>query len=215
MPMIDILGTLDEKIENNLSNKKTLIQYGLRLFEQITSSKGKKCSCGKLFTFVNGYAFKSGDYRSNGNHKVITIKNITDDGFNSSNADTIDYIDIYAKSRLDIGDILLTMTGEVGRVGIVDIDNALLNQRVLKVVSASPFFTYFSLLSHSAAIKSLAKGSVQQNLGIKELSNYSIDYCDIKDYKQYDWIIEKLLIISKENSKLNELKSLYLKKFFG
>ena len=213
--MVDILGSIDEKIENNLSFKKTILQFGLRLFEQISNLGGEKRGCGELFTFINGYAFKSGDYRTNGDHKVITIKNITDDGFNSANADTIDYTDIYTKSLLHIGDILLTMTGEVGRVGIVDIDNALLNQRVLKVISPSPFFTYFSLLSHSTAIKSLAKGSVQQNLGIKELANYSIECNDIENYKQYDWIINKLLIISKENSKLNELKQLYLKKFFG
>ena len=213
--IVDILGTLDEKIENNRLIQQGLIAYGLKIFENRSRQSKTDHSFGELFSFINGFSFKSSDYKETGKYKVITIKNITDNGFNSDNADKIDYSDSFAKSRLSIGDILLTMTGEVGRVGIVDIDNALLNQRVLKVVGKSSFFTYFALLSNSNNIKTLAKGSVQQNLGLKELSKYLIACDNVESYKQYDWIITKLLSISKENKSLNALKQLYLKKFFG
>ncbi len=192
-----------------------LIAYGLKIFENRSRQSKTDHFFGELFSFINGFSFKSSDYKETGKYKVITIKNITDNGFNSDNADKIDYSDSFAKSRLSIGDILLTMTGEVGRVGIVDIDNALLNQRVLKVVGQSSFFTYFALLSNSNNIKTLAKGSVQQNLGLKELSKYLIACDNVESYKQYDWIITKLLSISKENKSLNALKQLYLKKSFG
>lgn len=213
--MVDILGSIDEKIENNRLIQQGLIAYGLKIFENRSCQSKTDHSFGELFSFINGFSFKSTDYKETGKYKVITIKNITDNGFNSDNADKIDYSDSFAKSRLSIGDILLTMTGEVGRVGIVDIDNALLNQRVLKVVGQSSFFTYFALLSNSNNIKTLAKGSVQQNLGLKELSKYLIACDNVESYKQYDWIITKLLSISKENKSLNALKQLYLKKFFG
>ena len=206
---------MDEKIENNRLIQQGLIAYGLKIFENRGRQSKTDHSFGELFSFINGFSFKSTDYKEAGKYKVITIKNITDNGFNSDNADKIDYSDSFAKSRLSIGDILLTMTGEVGRVGIVDIDNALLNQRVLKVVGQSSFFTYFALLSNSNNIKTLAKGSVQQNLGLKELSKYSIACDNAESYKQYDWIITRLLSISKENKNLNSLKQLYLKKFFG
>ena len=107
------------------------------------------------------------------------------------------------------------MTGEVGRCGIVDQDNCLLNQRVLKVSSASTFFTFFSLLVYSDNIKSLAKGSVQQNLGLKELSKFAIPVASTVDYKEYDIVIDELLSISAIQRKLTELKNLYLRKFFG
>ena len=213
--IVDILGSIDEKIENNRLIQQGLIAYGLKIFENRSGQSKTDHSFGELFSFINGFSFKSTDYKETGKYKVITIKNITDNGFNSDNADKIDYSDSFAKSRLSIGDILLTMTGEVGRVGIVDIDNALLNQRVLKVVGQSSFFTYFALLSNSNNIKTLAKGSVQQNLGLKELSKYLIACDNVESYKQYDWIITKLLSISKENESLNSLKQLYLKKFFG
>lgn len=213
--IVDILGSIDEKIENNRLLQQGLIAYGLKIFENRSRQSKTDHSFGELFSFINGFSFKSSDYKETGKYKVITIKNITDNGFNSDNADKIDYSDSFAKSRLSIGDILLTMTGEVGRVGIVDIDNALLNQRVLKVVGKSSFFTYFALLSNSNNIKTLAKGSVQQNLGLKELSKYLIACDNVESYKQYDWIITKLLSISKENKSLNALKQLYLKKFFG
>ena len=213
--IVDILGSIDEKIENNRLLQQGLIAYGLKIFENRSRQSKTDHSFGELFSFINGFSFKSSDYKETGKYKVITIKNITDNGFNSDNADKIDYSDSFAKSRLSIGDILLTMTGEVGRVGIVDIDNALLNQRVLKVVGQSSFFTYFALLSNSNNIKTLAKGSVQQNLGLKELSKYLIACDNVESYKQYDWIITKLLSISKENKSLNALKQLYLKKFFG
>ena len=213
--IVDILGSIDEKIENNRLLQQGLIAYGLKIFENRSRQSKTDHSFGELFSFINGFSFKSTDYKETGKYKVITIKNITENGFNSDNADKIDYSDSFAKSRLSIGDVLLTMTGEVGRVGIVDIDNALLNQRVLKVVGQSSFFTYFALLSNSNNIKTLAKGSVQQNLGLKELSKYLIACDNVESYKQYDWITTKLLSISKENKSLNALKQLYLKKFFG
>ena len=213
--MIDILGSLDDKIENNTRIKQCLVKYGLLAFQRINEKDGRERHLDELFSFVNGYTFKSSDYTPHGNYKVITIKNIATDGFNASSADKINYIDDYAKSKLFVGDILLTMTGEVGRVGIVDIENALLNQRVLKVISPSKFLTYFALLSHGENIKALAKGSVQQNLGLKELSKYSIRCGNICEYLEYEWVIDKMLSLSKENERLNELKQLYLKKFFG
>ena len=145
MPMVDILGSIDEKLEYYNEIKKSLISLGTQVYLSL-SANGSICAFGELFEFTNGFAFKSKDYIDSGSHKVITIKNITDNGFDATSADRISFIHDYKKSQLNIGDILLTMTGEVGRCGIVDQDNCLLNQRVLKVSSASPFFTFFSIL---------------------------------------------------------------------
>ena len=168
-----------------------------------------------MFTFTNGYSFKSKDYIQNGTHKVITIKNITESGFYADTADTINFCMDFKKQVLSVGDILLTMTGEVGRSGIVCEENCLLNQRVLKVDSFSRYFSYFTLLFYSEEIKSLAKGSVQQNLGLKELNKMEIPFSKKDDYSRHDIIISKLIETEKHKSKLKELKQLYLKKFLS
>lgn len=213
--IVDILGSIDEKIEFYDKQKASYIKLGELLYEKILRSSTSQICFEEVFSFTNGYSFKSKDYTSNGTHKVITIKNITENGFSAETADAINYNLDFQKQLLLVGDILLTMTGDVGRAGIVDEENCLLNQRVLKVDSFSKFFSYFTLIVYSEEIKSLAKGSVQQNLGLKELNKMQIPFGEKNSYLQYDFIINKLIEISKNKAKLKELKQLYLKKFFG
>ena len=213
--MVDILGSIDEKIEFYDKQKASYIKLGELLYEKILRSSTSQICFEEVFSFTNGYSFKSKDYTSNGTHKVITIKNITENGFSAETADAINYNLDFQKQLLLVGDILLTMTGDVGRAGIVDEENCLLNQRVLKVDSFSKFFSYFTLIAYSEEIKSLAKGSVQQNLGLKELNKMQIPFGEKNNYLQYEFIINKLIEISKNKAKLKELKQLYLKKFFG
>ena len=214
MPMVDILGSLDEKYEYYSEIKKHLISLGTQIYLSLSENANPQ-NFGDIFEFTNGFAFKSKDYIDAGTHKVITIKNITDKGFDATTADRITFSADYKKSQLNVGDILLTMTGEVGRCGIVDQENCLLNQRVLKVSGGSPFLTLFSLIVYSDNIRSLAKGSVQQNLGLKELSKFAIPVGKLESYQKYDVIIDELLSIAAIQRKIVELKNLYLRKFFG
>ena len=213
--MIDILGSIDEKIEHYVSEKRKIVELGKRLYDSLKTCSDESKSFGDLFEFQNGFAFKSKDYLPSEKYKVITIKNITEQGFSADNTETISYKNEYKDFILDCGDILLTMTGEVGRCGIVDLTNCLLNQRVLKVKGESPFFTYFTLVLYSEEIKALAKGSVQLNLGLKDLSKLRIPIAQMELYKKFDCLIDKLIQLSIEQRKTNELKQLFLKKFFN
>ena len=169
-----------------------------------------------VFKTYNGYAFKSSNYNDLGKYKIITIKNIKANGFNTDSTDKVDYKKEYDNCILSIGDILLTMTGDVGRVGIVTENNCLLNQRVLKVESVSQAYTYAFLKHNYKQINLIAKGSVQLNLGLSDLNNLKINNSlgDINKFKKYDIIIEYMINLKKENTKLNELKQNYLLKFF-
>ena len=216
MIIIDIIGSIDDKIENNekITNK---ILDNLVLTYKILQQNTDTLKFKDVFTLANGFAFKSNKYISNGTHKVITIKNVKENGFNTLSAEKIEYDDAYKNAVLKISDILLTMTGDVGRIGIVDEENCLLNQRVLKVHSYSLAYTYCYLKDNFQIINSLAKGSVQKNLSVTDLNQinvlHSID--TIQEFKKYDYLIESYICINQENKKLNELKQLYLKKFFG
>lgn len=86
------------------------------------------------FAILNsGYAFKSANWTDSG-IPVVKITNVKSGGVNLSGCgwvaeETVKGLDRY---RLNIGDLLITMTGDVGDIGLVrdDAAGAYLNQRV-------------------------------------------------------------------------------------
>ena len=77
------------------------------------------------------------------------------------------------------GDVLISMTGNVGRVCKVESDNCLLNQRVGKIEVKKEFdknFIFYSLQSYSFVekMKLLAQGAAQDNMSVKDINNYII-----------------------------------------
>ena len=67
---------------------------------------------------------------------------------------------------LNDGDILLSLTGNVGRVCVVNGSDYLLNQRVAKLKSDYPAFAYCLFRSNDMFVEmgNLANGAAQQNL---------------------------------------------------
>ena len=64
------------------------------------------------------------------------------------------------------GDLLLSLTGNIGRVCMVIGNNYLLNQRVAKIESDFPAFAYCLFRSENmyTSINNLANGAAQQNV---------------------------------------------------
>lgn len=108
------------------------------------------CHIGDVCEILNGYAFKSGNYVDSG-IRIMRISNVQagvivdkDPKFYplSSEADIKDYV-------LKEGDMLMSLTGNVGRVGILKADMlpAALNQRVaclrLHNEEIKPFFYHY------------------------------------------------------------------------
>ncbi len=83
---------------------------------------------------MNGYAFKSSKYDSNGGVRVIRITNVQD-GYVCDDDPKFypaSLLDEYASFLLKEGDLLMSLTGNVGRVGLLQSEMlpAALNQRV-------------------------------------------------------------------------------------
>jgi hsdS len=213
--IVDIIGSIDDKIENNNKIIDKLDQLLILKFKNL-KIVNSDLQFKDIFNVQNGFAFKSKEYLKYGDYKIITIKNVKNIGFSTIGCDYVEYNPNYKKYKLNVGDVLLTMTGEVGRVGIVDEINCLLNQRVLKVYNHSNSYTYAYLKSNYNTISSISKGSVQQNLSTTDLNCLSIYHSinDIIDFKKYDLLFDKILKLKQENIKLNKLKQLYLAKFF-
>lgn len=126
---------------------------------------------GTVMSFINGFAFKSSTYLSSGKYKIITIKNVQDGQIETQGTPYIDTIPTQMKPEcsLKIGGVLLSLTGNVGRVGIVCEENLLLNQRVAKIQPIDrkilPFlYFYYRLPETKARLETIAKGTAQANL---------------------------------------------------
>lgn len=140
--------------------------------------------------FQNGYAFKSSTYSDTGDF-VIRIGNVLSTGINLNNPAYVNAKELNAENfRLDKNDILISLTGNVGRTAIVKEEHlpAVLNQRVARVIF-SPLtekkFNFHLLRSNfvqSELLKS-AKGVAQLNISTKDLEKIAIGIPSVQEQK--------------------------------
>ena len=166
-----ILSRYDSLIENYQKQIKLLEEAAQRLYKEwfvdlrFPGHENTKIVDGvpegwekkKVKDFVelqSGYAFKSSTFKDGCPYKIVTIKNVKDGVFESENVSTIKTVPEKMPNHcfLKDGDILLSLTGNVGRVCIVIGENYLLNQRVAKLKTKYPAYTYTLFRSHDMFI---------------------------------------------------------------
>ena len=133
-------------------------------------------------TLKNGYAFKGNINFKDGKYSVITITNVTGDRLcNIKNINKVNHLplDIQKHQILKSTDILISLTGNVGRVSYCGINNGLLNQRVglLEIFDKQKVEYIFQALSNKEFEKrmiSLAQGGSQLNLSKNDIEKYKI-----------------------------------------
>lgn len=181
----NILSAYDDLIENNQKQIKLLEEAVQRLYKEWfvdlrfpghettpiidgIPEGWKKDTVDSIITLLSGFAFKSADFSDDGTYKIVTIKNVQDGMFDGHNVSRI--VEVPDKMPkhcyLHDGDILLSLTGNVGRVCMVNGSDYLLNQRVAKIKSNFPAFAYCLFRSNDMFIEmgNLANGAAQQNL---------------------------------------------------
>jgi type I restriction enzyme S subunit len=183
----DALNDADAFIESleHLLAKKRHIKHGA-LQELLTGKKRlpgfsgdwEVKRLGELSALKNGYAFKSGTYTSLGSLKVITIANVQDGYMSADSCNRIasEPIDLQPHQQLNVGDILISMTGNVGRVCRVNEDYCLLNQRVGKLIPTCVDGDFLSVIlrqpSFILSMIGVAKGGAQPNLSAADITNH-------------------------------------------
>lgn len=136
---------------------------------------------GGIADLKQGYPFKSEWYTELGDFKIATIANVQDGWMKADEFNKISITpdDLQSHHRLKVGDIIVSMTGNVGRVCRVSEGGWLLNQRVGKIVplGVCPEFLSFSLSlpSFSNSMMSMAKGGAQGNLSSSDIKSY--EFC--------------------------------------
>ena len=152
----------------------------LRFPEFREAAAWEQTTLGAAARLKNGYAFKSADYVDSGPCQIITIANVQQGALALEAAKRIAQppADIQAHQKLRIGDILISMTGNVGRVCRVTCDSLLLNQRVGKLMpeEIDPEFFYHSLQRDEFrnAMQLKAAGGAQGNLSGGDITDYPL-----------------------------------------
>lgn len=178
-----LLRSLDDKIELNNKISENLERQATIQVEQYMKSTDSMIPLSDIMVFENGYAFQSSTYLSSGQYRIVTIKNVQDGYIDSSGSAFIDNLPPKMKECciLQVGDVLLSLTGNVGRVGIICETNLLLNQRVAKIVPKEETllpFLYFLYRQSSikTSLESISKGTAQLNLSPVEALKQKVPY---------------------------------------
>ena len=233
-----ILSAYDDLIENN-RRRIQLLEQAARLlykewfvhlrfpgYERAKIIDGvpegwTKETYSDLFRFLGGFAFKSKTYQSEGKFGIVTIKNVHDARFIPECSSRLDDTPEKMKEHcaLATGDILFSLTGNVGRACIVFGENYLLNQRVAKVVSNPGIpksFTYWTFSNETTQkeLDNLAYGVAQPNLspiklGKREFLKPSSMLLGLFE-KNADPIFQQITVLNLEIAQLTQARDLLL-----
>ena len=224
-----ILSGYDDLIENNLKRIK-LLEEAINLnFKDLISKEDKNFTYIKLNSFVDiisGFPFKSNYYNENGKHKIVTIKNVQDGFFVPIVTDRIDDVPDNMNKALFLttGDVIMSLTGNVGRVCLVYGDDYVLNQRVVKLSAKEqidqPFI--YALVRDKQMLKileNLSNGAAQQNLSPIKMGELPIRYPNKslrEDFNQkVSPMLEMICKLNIQNTKLREARDILLPKLMN
>jgi type I restriction enzyme S subunit len=187
----------------------------------------RKESLSSLCKIINGYAFKSTDYTGTG-YRVIRITNVQKGIVVDNDPKFIPEViaDKADSSKLMKNDILISLTGNVGRVGRIDeqLLPAVLNQRVgLIRINTSKLddkylFQYLNSDTFENEAINNSNGVAQLNLSSKWVEKHQIPLPPLDDQKRIAHLLGKVEgMIAQRKQHLQQLdellKSVFLEMF--
>ena len=223
----NLLSLLDERIstQNKIIEDLKKLKYAISkyLFERKDLFE-TKIKLSKVAELKNGYAFQSSKYNALGKWKILTIANVAGERYVKTNECNciieIPY-DIQKHQKLEANDILISLTGNVGRVSLCTEGFFLLNQRVglLQLKISENRELIYQVLSFHKFEKSMiacAQGAAQINISKGDVENYILPYSFnkeninsvasvLKDYDKY--IINEINMLSMLHTQKQHLLS--------
>ena len=193
-------------------NGETTPQYRFAGFTEPWERK----KLGDVVSILGGNAWKSSDYNSSGTHLVVTIANVTGETYINDTVGNRIAVDESNPYKLCENDILISLTGNVGRVSKCTKIQAVLNQRVGKITLKDTRVCkdfVFHILHNSAfenAMLDAGQGAAQKNIGNKDVENYDVslpDYLD-EQHKVAEYLSDIDRLITHHQEKLKEIQTL-------
>ena len=184
----------------------------------------EKVRLGDICNILNGYAFKSSEYKESG-IRVIRITNVQSGYIEDKDPK---YYSFEKKTEIEKymlkdNDILISLTGNVGRVGLLkrEMLPAALNQRVAcirikenKKISINYVFNILNTKKFLKQCEINSKGIAQKNLSTEWLKNYLIDIPDFIEQAEISNKLDKVQEITNMRKKqIDELDKLIKSQF--
>ena len=168
--IIEDLKKLKSAISKHLFARKDLFETTICLLD--------------IATLKNGYTFQSGKYNVLGKWKILTITNVSGERYiNDEDCNCIINLpnDIQDHQVLKEGDILISLTGNVGRVSLCKDGDYLLNQRVgllqlAKNVNQEFLYQILSSQKFENNMIACSQGAAQMNISKGDVESYVLPY---------------------------------------
>jgi type I restriction enzyme, S subunit len=242
-----ILSAYDDLIENNTRSIAILEEMAQMIYREwfvkfrfpghekvkmVDSPLGKIPEGWEVKTvndFVDiksGFAFKSKTFDENGKYGLVTIKNVKDGVFLQSCNNQISERPSNLPNHCELitGDILLSLTGNIGRVCLLYGNNYLLNQRVAKLASKNDVgkaFIYFTFRQEEfrQRLEKISTGVAQQNLSPIEMGKMQFLIPSTTALEKFsvhiDSFIDQILSRYLTNKNLRQTRDLLLPKLIS
>lgn len=173
-----------------------------------------------------GNAWKSEIYAKNGSHLVVTIANVTGDYYiDDTKGNRVDLDDENSPYILNENDILVSLTGNVGRVSKMTRANAVLNQRVGRVkindinkVEHDFLFYILKSAQFEESMKNASQGAAQANISNKDILSFVIKYPNLSEQQSigsfFSTLDHLITLQQRELDYLKETKKTMLSELF-
>jgi type I restriction enzyme S subunit len=202
-------------VERNRTNARELFESYLNGVFEGKGDGWVEQRLGDLIDIQNGYAFSSNEYKDEG-HFLIRISNVQDGEITLANPKYVAIDDPRLKRFiLNEGDILVSLTGNIGRVGVMQAEHlpAALNQRVARITlkddkTIRHNFLFFFLRSNffREHLQSAGHGAAQQNVSTKEIAEVELSLPPLAEQQRVLDALRELQI------KTDELETTYQQK---
>ncbi|MHC1698819.1 MAG: restriction endonuclease subunit S [Geobacteraceae bacterium] len=176
-----LIASLDRMIAKKRNMKQATMQELLTGKRRLPGFSGEweVKRLGEVAQLKNGYTFRSSTYTATGKYKIITIASVQDGFLTTDGCALIEDLpsDIQTHQKLSLGNFLISMTGNVGRICKVEEVDCLLNQRVGKIVPSEGINSefIFHLIRQKSFLQAMmlkAKGGAQGNLSVSDILDH-------------------------------------------
>ena len=232
-----ILSLFDDKIENNKAINRNLselldLMYKNDYLDEVVNHKDwiEVTMDDITSKFATGLNPRKNFVLGHGENYYVTIKNMNNNRvYLDSKCDMVDddaLVKINKRSDLQVGDLLFSGIGTIGRVHLIDepptnwnISESIFTMRPSKVVTSE--FLYLLFLSYDMQdyALSLASGSVQKGIRMADLKRYKLYLPSKEDMDRLTstWkpLIDQIKKFERENDELAILRDTLLRKLMS
>ncbi len=230
-PLVNILGSIDEKIENNelklSSLEQLLMDKFIKFSSEIEEFEIKKAedvfdiSIGRTPPRQEQEWFQN--VKTQDNVKWISISDMGNSKafiFETNEYLTNDAIAYFNIPIIKANTVILSFKLTVGRVNITT-ENMLSNEAIAHFNTDNdlllPYtYCYLKHFNYSNLGSTSSIATATNSKSIKNMLFILPKDSDINEYYNFGYpILSKIFSLQRQNNKLNQLKQLYLKKFFN